>query len=389
MINTDYDNKDKYNMLSDTIYEKIHSAEEIYNLTKNGPDEKINMSKSQKSDERYKEKSEKSEEKSEERNKEELEKGEERNKEVEKSEERNKELEKSEERNKEESENNGEIDILENYETIRELFGLRFESYNDKLDEDMIKYYVINEKKYMVNVEYMEKQSDINVTMRKILVDWLVDVASKFKFKTRTLYLSVNIIDRFLSKKNVARGKLQLVGICGIMIAAKYEEIYIPNVSEFVIISANAYTIDELLRMERVMLNVIDFNMGVITIPILLSCYNKYMDLNTNVKFLSEYICEVSILELDYVKYTPSTIIKSSLILSIIIDKISSYTSPQNKYKLNFTNYNDLSDCITFLYTCAISQTNAKLTAIRKKYCSFRRNEVAKLVAKISKLIEI
>ena len=73
-------------------------------------------------------------------------------------------------------------------------------------------------------------------------MDWLVEVAEEYKLHTETLFLSVNYIDRFLSKNNVVRGKLQLVGITAMLIASKYEEIYPPSVEDFVYISDNAYT---------------------------------------------------------------------------------------------------------------------------------------------------
>jgi len=41
--------------------------------------------------------------------------------------------------------------------------------------------------------------------MRSILIDWLVEVHLKFKLLPETLYLTVNIIDRYLSKETVIR----------------------------------------------------------------------------------------------------------------------------------------------------------------------------------------
>lgn len=52
---------------------------------------------------------------------------------------------------------------------------------------------------------YMEKQEDINEKMRAILIDWLVEVHLKFKLVPESLYLTVNLIDRFLMKEQVNR----------------------------------------------------------------------------------------------------------------------------------------------------------------------------------------
>ena len=78
--------------------------------------------------------------------------------------------------------------------------------------------------------DYMESQPEINEGMRAILVDWLVDVHRKFELSLETLYLTFNIIDRFLAIKTVPRRELQLVGISAMLMASKYEEIWPPEV---------------------------------------------------------------------------------------------------------------------------------------------------------------
>ena len=50
---------------------------------------------------------------------------------------------------------------------------------------------------------YMKRQHDINENVRAILVDWLISVHAKFKLLPETLYLTVNLIDRYLSLFNV------------------------------------------------------------------------------------------------------------------------------------------------------------------------------------------
>ena len=80
--------------------------------------------------------------------------------------------------------------------------------------------------------DYMDRQPEINEKMRAILVDWLIDVHHKFELSPETLYLTVNIIDRFLSVKNVPRRELQLLGISATLMASKYEEIWAPEVKK-------------------------------------------------------------------------------------------------------------------------------------------------------------
>ena len=69
------------------------------------------------------------------------------------------------------------------------------------------------------------KQTDINEKMRIILVNWIIEVHFKFHLLSETLFICVNIIDRYLSKKDINRKYLQLLGVTSLFIACKYEEI--------------------------------------------------------------------------------------------------------------------------------------------------------------------
>lgn len=77
--------------------------------------------------------------------------------------------------------------------------------------------------------DYMISQP-INERMRTVLVVWLIEVHDRFELTPETLYLTINIFDRYLSRKTVSRDKLQLVGISSMLIACKYEEIWAPLV---------------------------------------------------------------------------------------------------------------------------------------------------------------
>lgn len=97
--------------------------------------------------------------------------------------------------------------------------------------------------------------------MRGILVDWLVDVHKKFRLRTHTLFIAVNLIDRALEKFIVEKQNFQLLGITCLFIASKYEEIYPPPMSEYTYVCADAYTDKDLLNMEAKILNSLGFNL--------------------------------------------------------------------------------------------------------------------------------
>ena len=124
-------------------------------------------------------------------------------------------------------------------------------------DEQQATEYVVDLYKHYKSVEstwpieaYIEFQQDINAKMRAVLVDWLVEVHLKFKMLQPTLYLTVQIIDRYLSSKQIHRKKLQLLGVSALFVACKYEEIYPPEVADFTYITDHAYAAEEVLDME-------------------------------------------------------------------------------------------------------------------------------------------
>lgn len=73
---------------------------------------------------------------------------------------------------------------------------------------------VKNEKKFadlLPNPDYFLKQTNIRPRMRTILFSWMTEVHMTFELKEVVLWASFQICDRFLSKANIHREKLQLV----------------------------------------------------------------------------------------------------------------------------------------------------------------------------------
>lgn len=96
--------------------------------------------------------------------------------------------------------------------------------------------------------------------MRCELIGWLVEVATQFQLKSETLFMCVNLIDRYLSKDQVLKSWFQLLGISSLFIASKYEEIYPPHLTKFVGIALGK-TKHELLEMESRIILLLDFNL--------------------------------------------------------------------------------------------------------------------------------
>lgn len=108
--------------------------------------------------------------------------------------------------------------------------------------DDMYKHFRTRESDTSARRGYMETQRHVNQTKRSFLVYWLIDAHLSFNFVPETLFLTVNLIDRYLERAQVSRGKLQLVGISCFFVAAKYEEIERPELRDLVYMSDHGYT---------------------------------------------------------------------------------------------------------------------------------------------------
>lgn len=108
----------------------------------------------------------------------------------------------------------------------------------------------------------MDRQRELQWKMRSILIDWLIEVHNKFKLLPETLFLAVNILDRFLTLRNVSLSKLQLVGVTCLFIASKYEEVYAPSITQFVYIADGGFSTDEIVRAERYLLSTLEYDLS-------------------------------------------------------------------------------------------------------------------------------
>jgi cyclin B len=221
-------------------------------------------------------------------------------------------------------------------------------------------------------------QTDVNEKMRTILIDWLVDVHLKFKLLPETLFLAVEIIDRFLDKKVVSRQKLQLVGVVAMLLAAKYEEIYPPEVKDFIYIAANTYTRDDILRMERLMFSTLDHNITCPTVYVFLKRGLQVMDADLKTHQLSQYLAELSLLEYKLLAHPPSLIGASCIYLA---NKYLAVKQPWGRVLEHYCQYklSDVEACAAEILTLSQNAPTQKTQAVRKKYSYAKYGEVAKL----------
>ncbi|XP_029393701.1 cyclin-A1 [Mus pahari] len=223
------------------------------------------------------------------------------------------------------------------------------------------------EVRHRPKAHYMRKQPDITEGMRAILVDWLVEVGEEYKLRTETLYLAVNFLDRFLSCMSVLRGKLQLVGTAAILLASKYEEIYPPDVDEFVYITDDTYTKRQLLRMEHLLLKVLAFDLTVPTTNQFLLQYLRRQGVCIRTENLAKYVAELSLLEADpFLKYLPSLVAAAAYCLANYM--VNRHFWPETLAAFTGYSLNEIVPCLSELHKACLSIPHRPQQAIREKY---------------------
>ncbi|KAM6206495.1 cyclin-A2 isoform 1-T1 [Sarcoramphus papa] len=232
------------------------------------------------------------------------------------------------------------------------------------------------EVKCKPKIGYMKKQPDITNNMRAILVDWLVEVGEEYKLQNETLHLAVNYIDRFLSSMSVLRGKLQLVGTAAMLLASKFEEIYPPEVAEFVYITDDTYTKKQVLRMEHLILKVLSFDLAAPTINQFLTQYFLHQQTNAKVESLSMYLGELSLIDADpYLKYLPSVIAAAAFHLADYT--ITGQTWPESLRKVTGYTLEDIKPCLMDLHQTYLKAAQHIQQSIREKYKSTKYHGVS------------
>ncbi|KAI1072228.1 hypothetical protein LB507_002832 [Fusarium sp. FIESC RH6] len=233
------------------------------------------------------------------------------------------------------------------------------------------------EIKMLPNAHYMDNQTEIQWSMRAVLMDWLVQVHNRFGLLPETLFLTVNYIDRFLSQKIVSIGKLQLVGATAILVASKYEEINCPSLGEIVYMVDNGYTAEEVLKAERFMLSMLSFELGWPGPMSFLRRVSKADDYDLETRTLAKYFLELTIMDERFVASPPSFLAAGAHCLSRLILKKGDWTK-QHVYYSGYT-WSQLRSLVTMMIECC-DRPHLHHAAVFDKYTDRRYKEASLLV---------
>ncbi|KAF2643991.1 hypothetical protein P280DRAFT_222837 [Massarina eburnea CBS 473.64] len=235
--------------------------------------------------------------------------------------------------------------------------------------DEIFEYMHTLEEKLKPNAAYMDLQAEIQWSMRSVLMDWLVQVHGRFTLLPETLFLAVNYVDRFLSAKVVSLGKLQLVGATALFLAAKYEEINCPSVQEIVYMVDGAYTADEVLKAERFMLSMLQFELGWPGPMSFLRRISKADDYDLETRTLAKYFLEITIMDERFVGCAPSFLAAAGHCLARFMLKKGDWSLAHIHYS-GYT-LTQLRQLLSVMVECCESPQKHH-SAVYEKYCDKR-----------------
>uniref|UniRef100_A0A182PUW9 Uncharacterized protein n=1 Tax=Anopheles epiroticus TaxID=199890 RepID=A0A182PUW9_9DIPT len=178
---------------------------------------------------------------------------------------------------------------------------------------------------YALCENFLDGHKEITHKMRTILIDWINEVHYQFKLDIDTYHMTVSLIDRYLQTvKTVPKKKLQLVGVTAMFIASKYEELFPPEIQDFVYITDDTYQKNQILEMEKELVRALDFNLGKPLPTHFLRRFSKAAKASDVNHVLAKYLIELASVDYSTAHYKPSEIAAAALYISLYLFPLAS-----------------------------------------------------------------
>jgi len=219
--------------------------------------------------------------------------------------------------------------------------------------------------------------------MRAVLLDWLIEVHHQFKLLQETLYMTIFLIDRYLQVEGhgLKRTKFQLLGVTAMFTASKFEEMYAPEINDFVYITDNAFTSKEIRQMELKLLQALQFKLGR-PLPLhFLRRNSKAGDVDLTQHTAAKYIVELAQLQYELAHLPPSMIAAAALYLSLVAltpgcSLTTCVWSPSLEH-YSFYTRSQLLPVVCQLAALVYRSGEGKLLAVHTKYTTKKLLQVA------------
>lgn len=170
---------------------------------------------------------------------------------------------------------------------------------------DIFEYMYTSELQCLPNPATMILHPNIKQN-RDILVNWMIKIHNQFNLLPETLYLAVNIMDRFLSIKLVDLDRLQLVGTVSLFIASKYEEVYSPSCKNFASVTDGACCEEDIVDGEIYVLQTLNFKLDYPNPMNFLRRISKADEYHMDCRTVAKYLLEITIVDFRFLGIPPS-----------------------------------------------------------------------------------
>uniref|UniRef100_A0A672Q9A6 G2/mitotic-specific cyclin-B2-like n=1 Tax=Sinocyclocheilus grahami TaxID=75366 RepID=A0A672Q9A6_SINGR len=186
----------------------------------------------------------------------------------------------------------------------------------------------------------------------------------------------------------VTRKKLQLVGVTAMLIACKYEEMYVPMVGDFAYIADDAFTKAQIREMEMLVLSELNFELGR-PLPLhFLRRASKAGNADAEKHTLAKYFLELTLLDYDMVHFNPSETAAAALCLSQLVLDGQKWSPTQQHYSsYDETHLKPVMQHIA-KNVVMVNEGLSKHVTVKKKYSSSRLMKISLLPQLKSSLVK-
>ncbi|KAI1264897.1 cyclin [Xylariaceae sp. FL1019] len=188
----------------------------------------------------------------------------------------------------------------------------------DEYLEDIMQHLRHMEDETLPDANLIDMQREIQWYMRPYLIDFLIEAHAAFALLPETLFLTVNLLDRYCSKRVVYKQHYQLVGCAALLIAAKYgdKKDRVPQINELNNMCCGLYDSGMFTQMEMHVLNTLEWNIGHPTVDCFAQLIAAEEGDDREVENMAAYLCEIALYHRDFVSTKPSIMARASLALA-------------------------------------------------------------------------
>lgn len=247
--------------------------------------------------------------------------------------------------------------------------------------DEIFNYLYTFEKETLPTHNYLlDTESDYHIRpeMRAILVDWLVEVHQKFQYTTDTLLLAISLMDRFLSQNKVTVGKLQLLAITSLFVAAKFEEVKLPKISAYSYLTDGAASSEDIRTAEMYLFDSLDFNINFANPINFMKRISKVDGYNSDIENTGIFLLECATCSPKFINLKPS--LTSGMSMYIARKVHLKEKSKWDDIAKHYSGEIDVTNDTSFQTLCKelileVASPSTKLNALIKKFQSEKYDE--------------